>query len=80
MLRFDVSGDSENLWHVSRDEWYETFDARGQSCGRIPGSRPGPGALRGALPFQGQRRVERQDGECEPDPPARGAASVPGRV
>ena len=28
MLRFDLGGDSEQLRHVSWDEWFETFDAR----------------------------------------------------
>jgi hypothetical protein len=28
VLRFDFGGDSENLRHVSWDEWFETFDAR----------------------------------------------------
>jgi hypothetical protein len=28
VLRFDFGGDSDNLRHVSWDEWFETFDAR----------------------------------------------------
>jgi hypothetical protein len=32
VLRFDVSGDSENLRHVSWDEGFETFDARELGC------------------------------------------------
>jgi hypothetical protein len=28
VLRFDFGGDSENLRHVSWDEWFATFDAR----------------------------------------------------
>jgi hypothetical protein len=28
VLRFDFGGDSENLRHVSWEEWFETFDAR----------------------------------------------------
>jgi hypothetical protein len=28
VLRFDFSGDSQNLRHVSWDEWFETFDVR----------------------------------------------------
>jgi hypothetical protein len=28
VLRFDFGGDSENLRHVSWDEWFDTFDAR----------------------------------------------------
>jgi Rho termination factor, N-terminal domain len=28
VLRFDFAGDSENLRHVSWDEWFDTFDAR----------------------------------------------------
>jgi hypothetical protein len=28
VLRLDFSGDSQNLRHVSWDEWFETFDAR----------------------------------------------------
>lgn len=28
VLRFDFGGDSENLRHVSWDEWFETFDDR----------------------------------------------------
>ena len=28
VLRFDFGGDSDNLRHVSWDEWFDTFDAR----------------------------------------------------
>jgi hypothetical protein len=28
VLRFDFGGDSENLRHVSWEEWFDTFDAR----------------------------------------------------
>jgi hypothetical protein len=28
VLRFDFGGDSENLRHVSWDDWFDTFDAR----------------------------------------------------
>jgi hypothetical protein len=28
VMRFDFGGDSQNLRHVSWDEWFETFDAR----------------------------------------------------
>jgi hypothetical protein len=28
VLRFDFGGDSENLKHISWDEWFETFDVR----------------------------------------------------
>jgi hypothetical protein len=32
VLRFDFSGDSENLRHVRWDEWFGTFDARELDC------------------------------------------------
>jgi len=28
VLRFDFGGDSDNLRHVSREEWFGTFDDR----------------------------------------------------